>query len=28
VGPDDTVHLALDAANAHVFDGASGARLG
>ena len=26
--PDDTVHLALDAAMAHVFDGASGARLG
>jgi len=28
VGPDDTVYLALDAAKAHVFDGASGARLG
>ena len=28
VGPDDTVHLALDPANAHVFDGTSGARLG
>ncbi len=28
VGPDDTVHLALDPANVHVFDGASGARLG
>jgi multiple sugar transport system ATP-binding protein len=26
--PDSTVHLALDAAKAHVFDGASGARLG
>ncbi len=26
--PDDTVHLALDAAMAHVFDAASGARLG
>jgi multiple sugar transport system ATP-binding protein len=25
--PDDTVHLALDAARAHVFDAASGARL-
>ncbi|RZI77034.1 MAG: sn-glycerol-3-phosphate ABC transporter ATP-binding protein UgpC [Variovorax sp.] len=28
VGPDDTVHLTLDPANAHVFDGASGVRLG
>jgi multiple sugar transport system ATP-binding protein len=26
--PDDTVHLAVDAAKAHVFDGASGRRLG
>jgi multiple sugar transport system ATP-binding protein len=26
--PDSTVHLALDAAKVHVFDGASGARLG
>ncbi len=26
--PDDTVHLTLDAARAHVFDAASGARLG
>ena len=26
--PDDTVYLALDPAMAHVFDGASGARLG
>jgi multiple sugar transport system ATP-binding protein len=26
--PDDTVFLAIDAAKAHVFDGASGARLG
>ena len=26
--PDDTVHLAIDPAVAHVFDGASGARLG
>ncbi len=25
--PDDVVHLAMDAAHAHVFDGASGARL-
>ncbi|AMM23455.1 ABC transporter ATP-binding protein [Variovorax sp. PAMC 28711] len=28
VGPDDGVHLTLDPVNAHVFDGASGARLG
>ena len=28
VGPDDTVHLTLDPAKAHVFDGASGVRLG
>ena len=27
VGPDDTVHLTLDPAKAHVFDGASTARL-
>ncbi|WP_213958385.1 MULTISPECIES: ABC transporter ATP-binding protein [unclassified Variovorax] len=27
VGPDDTVYLALDPANAHVFDGTSGLRL-
>lgn len=26
--PDDTVYLTLDAAKAHVFDGASGVRLG
>jgi multiple sugar transport system ATP-binding protein len=26
-GPDDVVHLGLDAAKAHVFDGASGQRL-
>lgn len=26
--PDDTVHLALDAAQAHIFDSASGQRLG
>jgi multiple sugar transport system ATP-binding protein len=26
--PDDTVHLAVDTAKAHVFDGASGRRLG
>ncbi len=26
--PDDTVHLAIDAAKAHVFDGQSGERLG
>jgi multiple sugar transport system ATP-binding protein len=26
--PDDTVHLALDAEKAHVFDAASGQRLG
>ena len=26
--PDDTVHLAIDAAKAHVFDGQSGQRLG
>jgi multiple sugar transport system ATP-binding protein len=28
VGPDDTVHLAVEAAKAHVFDSASGRRLG
>jgi multiple sugar transport system ATP-binding protein len=28
VGPDDTVYLTLDPANAHVFDSASGARIG
>jgi multiple sugar transport system ATP-binding protein len=28
VGPDETVHLTVDPADAHVFDGASGARLG
>lgn len=27
VGPGDTVHLALEAAKAHVFDGASGRRV-
>jgi len=27
VNPDDTVHLAVDATKAHVFDGASGRRL-
>jgi multiple sugar transport system ATP-binding protein len=26
--PDDTVHLRVDTANAHVFDGTSGQRLG
>jgi multiple sugar transport system ATP-binding protein len=26
--PDDTVHLAVDTAKAHVFDGSTGRRLG